>query len=148
MYSDKITIFNRYESRLGDMWYPTVLYNVNVAADRSAIVQKYGEESQDNVVVNIRYDRVGTEVYVAGKKYLTPKEWDRQTNDLLPETITFTPGEKFDFIYVGEWSEDAISDEDYTEGFYDYMNSEHDGVYAITSIAKYDVIPHFEVVGK
>lgn len=56
MYSDTVTIFNRYESRLGDMWYPTVLHDVNVMADRSAIVQKYGEESKDNAVLNVRYD--------------------------------------------------------------------------------------------
>lgn len=70
------------------MWYPTVLHDVNVMADRSAIVQKYGEESKDNAVLNVRYDAGDM---IAGKSYLTPKAWDRQTNDLLPQTITFTP---------------------------------------------------------
>jgi len=148
MYSDTVTIFNRYESRLGDMWYPTVLHDVNVMADRSAIVQKYGEESKDNAVLNVQYITEQDDIKIAGKIYLTPKAWDRQTNDLLPETITFTPGEKFDFFYVGEWPEDPVPDDDYENGFYDYMNSTYDGVYAVTSVAKLGVIPHFEVTGK
>ena len=148
MYSDTVTIFNRYESRLGDMWYPTVLHGVNVMADRSAIVQKYGEESKDNAVLNVQYDMAENDIKIVGKNYLTPKAWDQQTNDLLPETITFSPGEKFDFFFVGEWSEDPISDDDYENGFYDYMNSAYDGVYAITSAAKLTVIPHFEITGK
>ena len=41
-----------------------------------------------------------------------------------------------------------LSDNDYVEGFYDYMNSTFDGVYAITSVAKFDLIPHFEITGK
>lgn len=148
MYSDTVTIFNRYESRLGDMWYPTVLRGVNFMSDRSAIVQKYGEQSKDNAVVNVRYDNVNGKVFVVGKEYFPPKEWDRQTNDMLAETITFTPGEKFDFFYLGEYSEEPISDDDYMEGFYDYMNSTFDGVFAITSVAKLDLIPHFEITGK
>lgn len=148
MYSDTVTIFNRYESRLGDMWYPTVLRGVNFMSDRSAIVQKYGEQSKDNAVVNVRYDNVKGKVFVVGKEYFQPKEWDRQTNDRLTKTITFTPGEKFDFFYLGEYSEEPISDDDYMEGFYDYMNSTFDGVYAITSVAKLDLIPHFEITGK
>ena len=148
MYSDTVTIFNRYESRLGDMWYPTVLRGVNFMSDRSAIVQKYGEQSKDNAVVNVRYDDVNGKAFVDGKEYFQPKEWDRQTNDRLSKTITFTPGEKFDFFYLGEYSEEPISDDDYMEGFYDYMNSTFDGVYAITSVAKLDLIPHFEITGK
>lgn len=148
MYSDIVTIFNRYESRLGDMWYPTVLHDVNVMADRSAIVQKYGEESKDNAVLNVQYNTEQDDIKIAGKSYLTHKAWDRQTNDLLPETITFTPGEKFDFFFVGEWPEDPISDDDYDNGFYDYMNSTYDGVYAVTSVSKLGVIPHFEITGK
>ena len=148
MYSDTVTIFNRYESRLGDMWYPTVLRGVNFMADRSAIVQKYGEQSKDNAVINVHYENVGCKSFVDGKEYLQPKEWDRQTNDRLSDTITFTPGEKFDFFYLGEYSEEPISDDDYMEGFYDFMNSTYDGVYAITSVAKLDLIPHFEITGK
>ena len=148
MYSDTVTIFNRYESRLGDMWYPTVLRGVNFMSDRSAIVQKYGEQSKDNAVVNVRYDNVNGKVFVVGKEYFPPKEWDRQTNDMPTKTTTFTPREKFDFFYLGEYSEEPISDDDYMEGFYDYMNSTFDGVFAITSVAKLDLIPHFEITGK
>ena len=148
MYSDTVTIFNRYESRLGDMWYPTVLHCVNFMSDRSAIVQKYGEQSKDNAVVNVRYENANGKAFVDGKEYFQPKEWDRQTNDRLSKTITFTPGEKFDFFYLGEYSEEPISDDDYMEGFYDYMNSTFDGVFAITSVSKLDLIPHFEITGK
>ena len=64
------------------------------------------------------------------------------------KTIKNKKREKFDFFYLGEYSEEPISDEDYMEGFYDYMNSTFDGVFAITSVAKLDLIPHFEITGK
>lgn len=148
MYSETVTIFNRYESRLGDMWYPTVLNGVNLVSDKSAIVQRYGEQSKDNVVLNVKYTTLNDCIFVDGKQYMTPKEWDRQVNDMLPETITFTPGEKFDFFIVGKYSEEIVNDDDYRDGFYNYMNNQFDDVYAITSVSKLSVIPHFEIVGK
>ena len=150
MYQETITLFNHYKSRLGDMWYPTVLHGVNLNVDKAAIVAKYGAESKDNAVLNVRSYTVRGQVFVDGKPYLPPKEWERQTNDKLSETLTFSSGKDFDFFMVGEYNgTEPIADDDYSyaDGFYNYINENYDYVFSITSVAQYTVIPHFEIMG-
>ena len=148
MFSDTVTVFNRYRSRLGDMWYPTVIHGANLLIDKAAIMAKYGAESKDNAVLNIHCQVVNGQIVVGGKPYLPPKEWDRQTNDKLAESITFTSGTDFDFLILGTYPiTEPIADDDYLDGFYNQVNSEYDYVFAITSVAKYSVIPHFEIMG-
>lgn len=149
MYGDTITLFNRYEDSMGTItWYPTVIRGVNLAIDKAAIVAKYGAESKDNAILNVKCSIVGGEKFVDGKQWLSPKDWENQTNDMLPQTITFASGNNFDFFCFGEWSEDPIMDEDYRNGFYDYMNQNYDFVFSITSVSILSVIPHFEIVGR
>ena len=82
-----------------------------------------------------------------GKPYLNPKEWERQVNDELPKSITFSQGNDFDFFMLGDYgSEEMIKDDKGT--FFRDIQQEYDNVYAITSVAEYTVIPHFEIVGK
>lgn len=148
MFADTVTVFNRYVSRLGDMWYPTVIDGVNLLIDKAAIVAKYGAESKDNAVLNIHYRIVDGQIFVDGKPYLPPKEWERQTNDKLVDSVTFTSGTDFDFFMLGEYpTTEPIADDDYIDGFYNYVNDEYDYVFAITSVAKYTAIPHFEIMG-
>ena len=148
MFADTVTVFNRYVSRLGDMWYPTVIHNANLLIDKAAIIAKYGAESNDNAILNIHYDLVDGQIMVDGKPYLQPKEWSHQTNDKLPESITFTSGKDFDFFMLGEYeSTEPIADDNYVDGFYNYINDEYDYVFAVTSVAKYTAIPHFEIMG-
>ena len=106
VYDKTITLFNRYSSRLGDTWYPTVIHNVQLIADKSAIIAQYGAESSDKALLHIRYETVDGMPVIAGKPYKTPKEWDRQTNDLLSQTLTFTDGQYFDFFMLGEYESD------------------------------------------
>lgn len=148
MYSNKITLFNHYKSRLGDMWYPTVIHGVNLNIDEAAIAQKNNFKSNDKAVLNIHYQKVDGQIMVDGKPYLPPNEWSNQTNDKLPETITFTSGVDFDFFMLGEYpTTNPIADDDYIDGFYNYVNDEYDFVFAITSVAQYSAIPHFEIMG-
>ena len=148
MYCGTITLFNHYKSRLGDMWYPTVIHGVNIQIDKAAIIAKYGAESKDNAILNVRYHIVDSNTMVGNKPYFPPKEWERQTNDKLSETITFTSGVDFDFFMLGEYpTTNPIADDDYIDGFYNYVNDEYDFVFAITSVAEYSVIPHFEIMG-
>lgn len=148
MFADTVTVFNRYVSRLGDMWYPTVIHNANLLIDKAAIIAKYGAESNDNAILNIHYNLVDGQIMVDGKPYLPPKEWSHQTNDKLPESITFTSGKDFDFFMLGEYeSTEPIADDNYVDGFYNYINDEYDYVFAVTSVAKYTAIPHFEIMG-
>lgn len=151
MYRDTVTLFNRYTTKDRKIiWYPTVLSGVNLNVDKASIVAKYGSNSQDNAILNVKYHSGDDTVMVGDKRYLLPKEWNKQTEDVLAESLTFTTGkEEFDFFYEGEWeSEEPILNEDYTSGFYSYMNNNYDNVFAITSVSRFSVIPHFEVVGK
>ena len=151
MYSDKITLFNHYKSRLGDMWYPTVIDGVNLLIDKAAIMAKYGAESKDNAILNIHYQTVNGQILIDGKPYLPPKEWERQTNDKLPESITFASGKDFDFFMLGDYGSTApIQDSQYDvdNGFYNYMNDNYDYVFAITSVGgPYTTIPTFQIMG-
>ena len=64
------------------------------------------------------------------------------------KSITFTSGTDFDFFMLGEYSTtEPIADNDYIDGFYNYVNDEYDYVFAITKVAEYSVIPHFEIMG-
>lgn len=151
MYQDTITLFNRKPGDRGqpDIWYPTVIRGVNLIVDRAAILAKYGAESQDNAVLNIQYSLEDGAILIQcsedeKKPWMPPKEWDR-----TEDSLTFASGTDFDFFWQGEWTGGIVSDEDYMdEGFYGYMNREHDYVFAISSVARYSVIPHFEIMGK
>lgn len=148
MYQDTITLFNRKPGERGqpDTWYPTVIKNVNLNIDRAAILAKYGAESQDNAVLHIRYRKDGNEILVAEKPWMPPKAWDG-----TEDSITFASGANFDFFWMGEWNGGIVFDADSrwsTEGFYNYMNRTYDYVFAVSSVAMYTVIPHFEIMGK
>lgn len=151
MYLDTVTLFNFYSSSLGDMWYPTIIHNANLMIDKASIVAKYGAESKDNAILNIHYQTVDGQIMVADKPYFPPKEWERQTNDKLPETITFSDGDDSDFFMLGDYgSTEPILDDDYRDGFYEYMEKNYDYVFTITAVAKFSssTIPHFEIMGK
>lgn len=148
MFSDVVTVFNHYKSRLGDMWYPTVIDGVNLLIDKAAIMAKYGAESKDNAILNIHYKTINGQILIDGKPYLPPKEWERQTNDKLAESITFASGTDFDFFMLGEYpTTEPILDDDYIDGFYNFINDRYDFVFSITSVAVYKAIPHFEIMG-
>lgn len=151
MYDKTITLFNHYKSRLGDMWYPTVIHGVNLIIDKAAIMAKYGAESKDNAILNIHYQTADGQIMIGGKPYFPPKEWERQTNDKLTDSITFTSGTDFDFFILGEYPATVpIADDDFDNegGFYNYMNKERDFVFAITSVGgPYTTIPTFQIMG-
>ncbi len=151
MYNDTITLFNAYKNESKAVhWYPTVLTGVNLNMDKAAIIAKYGAESQDKAILNVRYQIADADKMVGGKKWFPPKEWRRQSSEMLADSITFADGQNFDFFYVGDWgSEEPIADDAYgVDGFYNYMNKQYDYVFAITSESHYSVIPHFEIMGK
>lgn len=155
MYDKTITLFNRYDSQIGTVWYPHILTGVDLNTDRGAILKKYGPDSTDNAQLHVRYylrDGVKTITDSEGNEleWLQPKEWAKQTNDALEKSITFSQDS---FFWEGVWDGRTVNDAEYTdrryEGFYAYMNAKHDNVFLITSVGgPYTVIPHFEIMGK
>ena len=149
MYNDTVTVFNRYvDSLKNTIWHSHVLSGVNLAIDKSVVVSEYGETSKDNAVLNVVYKKVNGVVMVGEKPYLSPKNWERQTNDMLPKTITFSSeSTQFDFFMLGDYgSEEPILDEN--GDFYSEMKKDYDYVFAITLVAMLKNIPHFEITGK
>lgn len=152
MYDTTITLFNRKEGDEGDTWYPSVLRNVNLNTDRAAIMERYGAEAADAAQLHIRCKKENEEILVGTKLWKPPKEWEKLLDH--SKAITFTPGDRFDFFWIGDWgNEDQVYDSDYTgtanSGFYAYMNKNYDFVFAISSVGgPYSVIPHFEILGK
>lgn len=148
MYQDTITLFNRKPGgNSGDVWYPTVIKGVNLNIDRAAILAKYGPEAQDNAVLHIRYQKKNGEITIAcdserEKQWMSPKAWDG-----TEDSLTFNPDG--DFFILGEWDGGIVSDADHgPDGFYSKMNREQDYVFTVSSVARYSVIPHFEIMGK
>ena len=78
MYNDTITLFNRYESKQGDTWYPSILHNCNLNMDKASIIAKYGSDSQDNAVLNVQYSLKDGKKMVGSKLWLQPKEWSKR----------------------------------------------------------------------
>lgn len=157
MYNDHVTVFNFYESpTTGEItWYPHSLQMCDLITDRGAITKKYGQDSTDTAQLHIRlYDEVDAGdicILTSGGSYLpylSPKEWKKQTNDKLAESITFSDK---DFFIKGIWigRDSPVSDDDYRGGFYQHVNNLNDNVFKISSVGgPYTVIPHFEILGK
>ena len=152
MYKDTITLFNR--DAANQLWYPTVMRNVDVNADRGAIMASYGANATDNAKLHVRYQSSDAGFKVGQKTYLEPLEFAASTDKA--NHFTFAFGQEngdlaFDFFMVGDYgSEAVISDDAYDDydGFYNYMNATKDRVYMVSSCAIYSVIPHFEVLAK
>lgn len=153
MYDKTVTVFNFYSSKTAGLsyWYPHILSCVDLITDHGAMLKKYGPDSSDNAALHIAYTPDVDKVTVqrsdgAAVPWLPPKAWAAQVNDDLPGSITFGPE---DFFWQGEWTGGMVVDDDYRDGFYQYMNSNRDNVYKITSVGgPYTVIPHFEILGK
>ena len=148
MYQDTITLFNRIPGgNAGDSFYPTVIKNVNLNIDRAAILAKYGPDTKDSAVLHIRYRNKDGEIVIVcdsvkEKSWRSPKAWNK-----TGETLTFNPDG--DFFIKGEWDGGIVSDVEHgPDGFYAKMNREHDYVFAVSSVAQYSVVPHFEIMGK
>lgn len=149
LYQDTITLFNRRVVSGTYEWHATVLRGVHFIVQRGLIVATYGESSTDNAQLNVRYTKQGNEIVIQDKVYVMPMEWRRLSEDEIADHITFTGGEEFDFIYGGVWDGDkVVYDDEFDSGFFNYMNSNYDEVFAITNVSQFNFIPHFEITAK
>lgn len=151
IYKQTVTLFNRKIVGEKTYWYPVVIPNVHLIIDRSIIISTYGEQSQDNAKLHIRYAPNGDDAVIAidggSRVYMLPKAY-RASGD-TGTNITFAFGDDFDFIMDGAWNGDTVIDDDeYPKGFFNYMNKTYDNVFAITTVAKFNLIPHFEITAK
>lgn len=153
MYNDTITLFNRYLSKDGIVWHPHIIHNCDLNTDKASILKVYGADAQDNAKLHIKYTVKGKDAVIDDVVYKKPKDWQKLVESELAGCITFRSGNDFDFFIVGEYDVlTPIKDSDYIsgkyEGFYDYMNSNNDDVYAVSSVGIYDAIPHMEILAR
>lgn len=143
MFDKTVTIFNQSNG----VWYPKTYRNAQVITDRGYVRRVYGDTANDSVIVHIpcKYG-VGTCLLTDEIEFVLPKEFDASADK---STIaTFRSGVNFDIILIGEYENTPIADDEYSGGFYKHLKSEKDGVYALTNVAQYYVVPHFELTGK
>ena len=138
MYDDTVTIFNCY----GSEWKGVVLNNVDLNIDKAMMLRTYGENSQDRAKLHIKYKTLADGYYVNGIKFVEPMAYTGADG-----TFTLAEGNNMSFFMEGIADVLSANDNQYIDGFFDYMNS-HYSVYAISSVARYSVIPHFEILGR
>lgn len=136
MFNDTITLYNQYKKDGAITWYAHVLRGVECQHTSGIRPSNQGELTDDNVSLHIPEK-------VLQDKYLKPKEWRKSAEKEQKLTLA-----EEDFFVEGELTEGIIKDSDYEEGLFEYIKSEYDDVYNITSVSWYNSIPHFEVGGK
>ena len=137
MYRDTVTVFCRYNGQ----WKGTVLENVDLNIDRAMMLRQYGENSQDRAKLHIKY-RENNGYWVGRNRFVSPSEYSGEEG-----TFTLAEGNNLSFFMEGVAPILSASDASYLDGFFDYMNS-HYQVFAVSSVARYSVIPHFEIIGR
>lgn len=135
-YTKTVTIFNY--SPGSDVldeetYYATVLHNVRLleAAARETVTDEVKEA--DKARLHIRLDQLGAINYVQPIVY----------NSLQDKTNYFTLCQDKDFFAVGDLSGVTV-----TDNFFKYMKEHYDSVYMVSSVDKFDLIPHLEVGGR
>ena len=153
IYKQTVTLFNRVPQQYGEelLWYPTVLEGVHLVIDHSSVWNQNGGAVTDNVRLHIRYLVKNGKVVVGQKPYYLPKDYRRLERPEDAITFGYGNNDDFDFFVEGVFTEYDGPVPDSIEprmGFYNYMNKKYDNVFAITSVAKYNLIPHFEIMAR
>lgn len=150
MYDKTVTVFSRKKEGSDTIWYATVMEGTSFTATVAETVNAQArEQTGDNVrlVVRTEPESDGT-VFVSGKEYLTPKAWNEA--DAISDSFSLKSGSDFDFFVYGDYDEyNGAKDSEYMpNGFYQYMRKKYDHVYAISHVALFTVLPHFEIGGR
>lgn len=164
LYKQTITLFNRVKGKYGEdvLWYPTIIEGVHLIVDKSASWNNYGGQANDNTRLHVRYKPSDGQILIRCKNladdtaslykpWYEPKAWRRLQNPEQAITFGFGNAEDFDFFIEGAFPEfsEPISDATFERnGFYNHMNSYYDNVFAITSVGKFNLIPHFELTAR
>lgn len=153
IYKQTVTLFNRVKGSYGEelLWYPTIIEGVHLIIDKSSAWNNYGGKASDNARLHIRYSVEDGNIMVAGKQWYEPKAWRRLEKPEKAITFAYGDNDDFDFFIEGAFDEfeEPISDDRYErKGFYGYMNERYDNIFAITSVSKFNLIPHFEITAR
>ena len=151
LYKQTVTLFNRVKGQNDEViWKPTVLHKVHLIQNKGAVWDNQGGRVQDNATLHVRYEISDGDIIVDGKRYYPPKKYQESFGS--DDCFTFQYGNNNDFDFFVEGEVDVpgtVSESDYgRHGFYSYANKKYDNVYAITSVSKFNLIPHFEITAR
>lgn len=130
MFTDTVTIFHLHEGS----WAAFVVHGAWLQSAEGISTQSSGTSSGDGALLFLPL--IGDRI--SGLTYVPPEEFTG-----AEDQVTFRCG---DFFVSGAFP-GAASDEDYTDGYYSYMNERCGGCFRIVSVKRFKLIPHFELGG-
>lgn len=150
MYDAVVTLFNFHEAT--GAWHTTVFSGVNLLETKAETATRdSGRTNGDTVelILHASREKVAQAIDADGEavsvQYVGPKAYGALED---PQGY-FTFKAETDFVAVGNFAQSTpVADDDYDEGLYHAMNSEHDNVYMITASAFFGLLPHFEIGGR
>lgn len=141
MFGSTVTVF----SKKGDVFYPRVFHDTQVARDRGYLQRVYGETASESVAVHVKkINGLAENVYTVYE----PKAWAALQD--VTNAVSFKDG---DVLWLGDWSMvdrylEPINDTDYPAGFYNDLRKTYDCTYTITKTATFGTLPHWEIAGQ
>lgn len=125
-YNRTATIWNKQEDGVWEeeVWFPTVIENVRILVSRGNNIQKSGNTEADSARLHI-HDSISE----PDKPYTKPEEWTAGSTYTL---------DKNTFFSIGDTSQ-ITPDKDF------FNRSD---VFHISSVDRFEIIPHFEVWGR
>ena len=147
MFDRTVTLFNFLKS--DGKWYSTVIKNCTLEDTESSSDSARGRNSTSNVRIHLHCNSQQVFKTTRGNiPYVPTKEYQNLTAvSGRVKGLTFTP--EVDFLVVGkEMKENAVLDDNYENGFYNYVNKTVDDVYMVTNSTWYSLLPHFVVGGR
>jgi hypothetical protein len=125
-YNKTATIWNRTTSGPWEeeTWIPTVIQYVRILSSRGTNIMKSGNSDADSIRLHISDD-----ISEAPVPYAKPEDYIPGETYTLDNNTYFTDGD--------------TSNEEPTKAFFDRSD-----VYHVSSVDRFDLIPHFEVWGR
>lgn len=66
MFTDTITLFNKYDGASGTTWFPHILHETKLIKDKAVILQKYGQDAQDkaSLIINCNLEKMPSRLVI------------------------------------------------------------------------------------
>ena len=140
-YNKTVTIWNRYSNGLwqNEVWLPTLIENVRLLVSRGNNIQNSGNAAADSVRLHI-----SDAESIPKKPYMAPADWNKRTSEEKSNYFTLE-SENSSFFVEGDTTGVDPTTQD---NFFEYMKANYSNCFKITSVDRFECIPHFEVWGK
>lgn len=140
-YNKTVTVWNKYATGLmeNETWLPTLIENVRLLVSRGNNIQNSGVESADSARLHIMDG-----VSIPAKGYLPPPDWNSLEGPEKAGYFTLDSGNDTFFV---EGDTTAVDPADKTN-FFNFMKENYHNCFKITSVDRFEIIPHWECWGK